>query len=103
MVWCSLAGFYPAHAASNSQRENRTARCLTCLKVTVCLLHVFQRIALGYVNLHLATDHHVKQFIGHGLRAFAGGNVGEQGLPGQVQRCYAGCVWFGTLRLTFPD
>jgi hypothetical protein len=52
--------FYSPAPCSTLQRQDRAAGCLTCLKVFVGLLHVFQRIPLPDMDFDLAASDHVK-------------------------------------------
>ena len=68
------------------QSEDGATRCFASFQGTMCFLHLCQGKSLVNVNFDFATLHHRKQIIGHGLRAFARGDVAEQSLARDIQR-----------------
>jgi hypothetical protein len=86
----TLAAATPATALQSLQnREDRAACGFARFQVAVGLLHLLQRITLIDTDLDFAAGDGFKQVICHLLRALAGGDVGEQGLAGHIQRALA--------------
>ena len=86
------------------ERENGATGCFAGFQGTMRFLNLGQGKSLIDVNFHLATLYHSKQIVGHGLRAFARGDVAEQGLARDIQRTFdtqnTRCKWwYGTRRI----
>lgn len=68
------------------KREDGATCGLARFQCLVSLLYLRQGESLVNVDFDFATLHHCKQVVGHGLGAFARGDVTEQGLTRDVQR-----------------